>query len=430
MSHKAPEYVSLRQRTRNNTSGANVSRVLRGEAPVRECDEVRPNAGRRHGNPPHNNFATPREFFSGPRQPPRQSSGIRRNPDANRDSVGYMLTDEYLMTDNGANGSANGGGAQSYGAPAKRGQGASRARDAHNAANKSAASAPGGYRDGLTYNCIVTAPEKEWHSGVKITRPQDPMDAPYFEDTDPRPARDAAPTTGKRHVRAPYKDAKMFGQVPLLKEGEEGFDNGLPPCHKTSNRANESVDVLNLYSYSPEELSEKPQPKPQLGPRRFDAPDAPPRRSPMFRPINTKAKQEHDILGTGRWGVPEEEHPRGLARGSCRPPRSTANLFSGGIPPAEDSAEGGRGKKRADPVFNDADRPRKALSKKNAGTPDLLRYYDPTVDPKPAPRPTKRNGQRVNQETHEPTPSETRPTGKGRGEFSSRNRGSVILAYA
>lgn len=492
MAHDAPEYVSARQRARNNTSGVNVSRVLRGQAPANESDEVRPNTGRRHGNAPHGNYASPREFYSGPRQPPRQSSGIRRNPEANRDTVGYMLTDEYLMMNSGVNGGSNtrGGGAarpgsapaggnangqparggQGYGAAAKRGQGTARARDAYNASRASnnqavaAAHAPGGHREGLTYNCIVTAPEKEWRSGVKITHPAGGMDAPYFEDTDPRPARDAPAVTGKRHVRPPQKDAKMFGQVPPPKEGEEAeaIQSCLPPCRKSSNKANESVDVLNLYCYSPEELSEKPQPYKQLGPRKYVAPDMPPRRQPMIHPINTPAKQEHDVLGTGRWGIPEKEHPRGLARGACRPPRDTANLFRGGIAPAEESAprsyqpaprrgsveapserrssrqvepfrvdlRGGSPKKRPDPVFTDADRPRKILSKRNAGSPDLLRYYDPNVDPKPAQSPPNRNGQRANQETRELTAAEKRPSGKGRGEFASNNRDTVSLTYS
>jgi hypothetical protein len=477
MAHDAPEYVSARQRARNNTSGVNVSRVLRGQPPAREGDEVRPNTGRRHGNAPHDNYASPREFFSGPRQPPRQCTGIRRNPDANRDTVGLMLTDEYLMMNSGVNsGAARGGqsygeaarGGQSYGDAARRGQGASRARDAYKAHRAAATNAHpkqhGGYREGLTYNCIVTAPEKEWRSGVKITHPQEPMDAPYFEDTDPRPPRDSPAVTGKRHVRPPYKDAKMFGQVPPPKEGEEdaAFQSSLPPCRKTANKANESVDVLNLYCYSPEELREKPQPYKQLGPRKYVAPDMPPRKPPMIHPINTPAKREHDVLGTGRWGVPEKEHPRGLAKGSCRPPRDTANLFRGGVAPAEESEQpsyhsrphhqqpqddsssrrgsrvvepfrvnlrGGSPKKRPDPVFTDADRPHKILSKKNAGSPDLLRYYDPNVDPKPAPSPTRRNGQRANQETRELLPSEMRPSGKGRGAFSKNNRDSVVLTY-
>lgn len=503
MANDASENLSARQRARNNTSGINVSRVLRGQPPVHESDEAQPNGGRRRGNAPHDNYASPREFFSGPRQPPRQCSGIRRNPDANRDTVGLMLTDEYLMMNNGANPAAAGRpgyprqgqstadgqptarGAQSYGIAARRGQGATRAREAakaHKASTKNQAKrTPCSYHDGLTNNCIVTAPEKEWRSGVKITHPQSGMDAPYFEDNDPRPPRDPPAVTGKRHVRPPYKDAKMFGQVPPMTEEELAatFQSTLPPCHKTANRANESVDVLNLYCYSPEELSEKPQPHKQLGPRKYVAPDMPPRKPPMIQPINTPAKQEHDVLGTGRWGRPEKEHPRGLGRGLCRPPHDTANLFRGGVAPVESeppshhsvsrresvtspdgrsqrrdsqrrdslrpnsqrrdsqrqvqpfhvNLRGGHPKKRPDPVFTDADKPHKIMSKRNAGSPDLLRYYDPNVDPKPAPSPTKRNGQRVNRETRELSPSEVRPTGKGRGEFCANGRDSVVLTY-
>ncbi|KPI90557.1 hypothetical protein ABL78_0317 [Leptomonas seymouri] len=442
MSNDSPRYLSARQRARNCSSGVNVSRVLRGQPPLQEGEEMRTNVGRRHGNGPHENFSSAREFFSGPRQPPRQCSGIRRNPDANRDTVGHMMTDAYLMGSD-AKGSVAGQngeqsrraaaardepasqGAQPYGVAAKRGEGATRARNELNAKRAAAynntARAPNGSREGITYNCIVTAAEKEWRSGVKITHPQGPMDVPYFEDNDPRPARDVPTATGKRRVRPPYKDAKMFGQMALLPEGEEGKDNEkvLQPCHKKANKANESVDVLNLHCYSAEELSEKPQPHKQLGPRKYVAPDMPPRKPPMIHPINTVAKQEHDVLGTGRWGVPEKEHPHGLARGSCRPPHDTANLFGGD-----------KRKRRALPVPTDSNHPSKVLSKKNAGSPELLRYYDPNVDPKPVPNATKRNGQRCNLETRELLPSERRPTGKGRGEFAKNSHDSVVLAYA
>ncbi|KAK7201576.1 flagellum targeting protein kharon1 [Novymonas esmeraldas] len=468
-----PRYQSPSQRARKDRSGENAARAILGLAPVQEDAEVRPTPGRHHGTAPRNNFSSPTEFLAGPRQPPRQQSGIRRNPNANRDTVGNMLTDEYFMIHNPSNslpirgaplksadprGSVSADAGAWYGAAAKRGEGAARQKHARNQASKNAgvsgATAPIRYRDGLTYNCIVTAPEQEWHSGVKITQPQGGMDAPYFEDTDPRPPREEPAVTGKRHVRPPYKDAKLFGQAPPLRPDEEDFHNELPPCRKTANKANESVDVLNLHCYSADELSEKPQSYKQLGPRHFVAPDMPPKKPALIRQIHTTAKNEHDVLGTGRWGVPEKEHPHGVARGSCRPPRDTANLFRGGIAPPEDksSSQSGRAprsssnqsrpsrqvqpfrsnsrsgspKKRPDPVFNDADRPRKLLNKKNAGSPNMLRYYDPAVDQAPEAA-AKRPIPRSNLECKLDDSNTPLPGGKGRGEFSNNGRSTIAL---
>ncbi|CBZ26445.1 conserved hypothetical protein [Leishmania mexicana MHOM/GT/2001/U1103] len=353
-----PAGLSSRQRARKNRSGENAARVIRGLDLLSDSGERRPNTGRLHCPPPHNNFSSPREFFAGPSHPPRLFTGIRRYPNGNRDSVGAMLTDEYFMTNyddstiTGRNGGAlrrgssrspMRGGSGAYGSVAKRGEGALRQKKAHRRANSiNGATAQFRCRDGLTNNCIVTAPEAPWRCGVKITHPQGGMDAPYFEDNDPRPPRNVPPVTGKRHVPPPQKDAKMFGQVPPPKEGEDVFQSSLPPCHKTSNKANESVDVLNLHYYTADELNEKPHPVKQLGPRKCESQELPPRKPPVIKPINTPAKQEHDVLGTGRWGFPEKEHPRGLARGLCRPPHDTANLFYGGMLLADDNAGSAR----------------------------------------------------------------------------------------
>lgn len=468
-----PAGISSRQRARKNCSGENAARIIMGLDLASDSAQRRPNPGRQHCAPPRNNFSSPREFFSGPRHPPRMFTGIRRYPNSNRDSVGVMLTDEYFMT-NGDDSSITGriGGAQrraslhnlmyasgdAYGAVASRGQGASRQKKPRTRGGSvNGATAPFRGRDGLANNCIVTAPEAPWRCGVKITHPQGAMEAPYFEDNDPRPPRDAPPTTGKRHVPPPHKDAKMFGQAPPLQEGEDVLQSSLPPCHKASNKTNESVDVLNLHCYTADELNEKPPSFKQLGPRKCSAQELPPRKPPVIKPINTPAKQEHDVLGTGRWGLPEKEQPRGLARGLCRPPHDTANLFYGGMLPPDEKADsaclqepvgskGGRvsartdrrhpiqgeprsvssPKKRDDPVFDDNYRPHKHMFKKNAGSPNILRYYDPTIDPTPAASP-KRPIPRSNMESKLDDLNAPQVIGKGRGEFYKNSRSSIAL---
>ncbi|CAC9552789.1 conserved hypothetical protein [Leishmania infantum JPCM5] len=517
-----PAGISPRQRARKNRSGENAARVIMGLDLASDSAERRPNPGRQHCAPPRNNFSSPREFFAGPSHPPRMFTGIRRYPNCNRDSVGTMLTDEYFMTscdDSSITGRSGGAlrrassrslmyaASGAYGTQAKRGEGTSRQKKARKRGGSiNGATALLRCRDGLTNNCIVTAPEAPWRCGVKITHPQGAMEAPYFEDNDPRPPRDAPPVTGKRHVPPPHKDAKMFGQVPPPQEGEEDlFQSTLPPCHKTSNKANESVDVLNLHSYTADELNEKPQPFKQLGPRKCSAPELPPRKPPVIKPINTPAKQEHDVLGTGRWGSPEKEQPRGLARGLCRPPHDTANLFHGGMPQPDEKAGstcpqesvGSKGgslsartdsrqprvidsrrtgsrsgsvsartdqvyaiqgephrasspgsrvaarpsrqveayhvdsrsrspKKREDPVFDDSYRPHRYLFKKNAGNPNILHYYDPTIDPMPAAAP-KRPIPRSNMESKLDDLNTPQVIGKARGEFYKNSRSSIAL---
>ncbi|KAG5489013.1 hypothetical protein JIQ42_00633 [Leishmania sp. Namibia] len=498
--HSEPAYMSARQRARKNVSGENAARVIMGMDLMSEDAERRPSHGRQRSNAPRNNFSSPIEFFAGPRQPARQQTGVRRNPNGNQDSVGVMLRDEYFMMDHdassanarrgarrssskyGARGSASGFSLMAYGLQARRGEGTARQKNALLQNRKSGfangATSPYRCRDGLTNNCIVTAPEAPWRCGVRITHPQGPMDAPFFEDNDPRPPREVPAVTGKRHVKPPHKDAKMFGQVQPLKEGEEDYESSLPPCHKASNKANESVDVLNLYCYTPEELNEKPVPYKQLGPRTFSAPDMPPRKPAKIKSINTPAKQEHDVLGTGRWGVAEQPHPRGLARGLCRPPRDTANLFYGGTSdadetnssPAHDSWSVGRGgtqsvragarqprqvdsqrstsitssqgprrvdvkgqssctglsKKREDPVFDENYRPRVKVFRRYSGDVNLLRYYDPCVDPVPA-APPRRPYPRSNMESTLDDSNIPRNHGRARGEFCINSRSTLVI---
>lgn len=451
-----PAPMSAQQRARKSRSGENAARAILGMNPVNEEAEQRQTVGRYPVPGPRGNYSSPTEFLAGPRQPPRMSSGIRRNPNANTDSVGRMLTDEYFMSPEAGAGNRRRGAAPksateapeaaaSYGAAAKRGEGA--ARNKKNRGNNAAGSTGAiRYRDGLANNCSVTAPEKEWRSGVKMTHAQEPMDAPYFEDNDPRPPRDAVSITGKRRVPPPVKDAKLFGQAPPPKKnGEDDGPNDLPPCRKTANKANESVDVLNLYCYSADELNEAPVPYKQLGPRKFVALDMPPAKPVAIKPINTPARQEHDVLGTGRWGVPEKQQPRGVARGACRPPRDTANLFAGGIKPAPEdekstsgprssrrvepyraSSRSGSAKKREDPVFDPDFHPSKQLSKKNAASPNLLRYYDPSVDPTPAPGP-KHPVPRSNLECKADDSNTPNHRGRGRGEFSNNSRSTIAL---
>ncbi|KAG5490744.1 hypothetical protein JKF63_00866 [Porcisia hertigi] len=447
-----PMCLALRQRARKNRSGENAARVIVGLDVIDKDAEVRTPVGRHHGVAPRDNYGSPTEFFGGPRQPPRQCSGIRRNPESNRDTVGLMLTDEYLMIDsgfevpsNGRKGTACNGAPRasvsstgaSYGTPAKRGEGAARERKARikNRSCGANTAVVGNFRhpDGLTNNCIVTAAEAPWRCGVRMTQPQDSLGAPYFEDNNPLPPRDTPALTGKRHIKPPFKDAEMFGQMRPLEGEENSHKLSLLPCHKTSNKANESVDVLNLYTYTAEELNEKPQPHKQLGPRMYVPPDMPPRKPAAIKPINTPAKEEHDVLGTGRWGVPPKEHPHGLARGSCRPPHDTANLFYGGMPgrnyKGDSHQQNGRSaslKKREDPVFDGKYRSHKQLCKKNADTANILRYYDPSVDPTPE-KPPVRPVSRVNMESKLDDLNTPYVIGKARGEFHKNSVSSISL---
>lgn len=95
-----------------------------------------------------------------------------------------------------------------------------------------------------------------------------------------------------------------------------------------ANKSNKSVDVLHLYKYSEGEIKERPFLSRHCKITRYVAPDMPPARRPIIRRVKVTAKDEHDVLGTGRFGKPEKTQPTGLAKGINHPPKVSPNIFA------------------------------------------------------------------------------------------------------
>lgn len=373
-----PKKVSSRQKWYQETSGAAAAYAVNGtgKPPAEESKPEKP-------RPKPNNTT---EFLAGPSKPGKCTHGVRRCGASDVDHVGRMLTDEYLMSDecarNGRSGGGGGGRSGGGGGFGGGGGGGDGARKPKHAAQK----------EHLTAACAVAVPDPEARCGVRMTHTAEPMDAPYFEDNDPRPPRDVPPPVGKKLFAEHLKKRDPYREVDRLEKERQARERGeLPPEPvKTfrSNKANKSVNVTNLGAYTAEELHEPVKNRGEWGPRKWTAPDPPPRRKPAIAPINTTAKQEHDVLGNGRFGHAEEPAVTGKAKGACRPPHDSANLFAGAPK-----------RKELPPPPPPRKQRQSNVSKPSQGArDDLLRYYDPTVDstddfkiPPPKKQPSKSN---------------------------------------
>lgn len=367
-----PHDITARQRGRADRSGKGASSAMYGKGTEPEQQVVKHTTP----NPRKDNYKNPSEFYAGPTKAGK-IHGVRRNESADKDTVAFLLTDEGLMT-----GDPNAPPTRSGRFSHRHGGGYGGA-----AGGKSSKVAPA-ERENLNHACAPTVDEPAWRPGVKMTHCSGGMDAPYFEEMDPKPAREVPPPSGRRHLKPfPHKN-NNFIIDPTKPMTAEEIDNYPSMSHKT-NKANESVNVLCLNRYTPAQLNEPPQPKIHLGPRKWTAPDMPPKPKPHFANTKSRAKDEHDVLGTGRWGTAEVPRPEGVGKGACRPKHDTANLF-GGDP---------RQMRRRSWVPPNEVHPLTAQQRKRAGQPNLLKYYDPGLDGAMAQPAQKPHGNRSNEES-------------------------------
>lgn len=346
--------MSHRNRARANRSGADCAAAMRGHPNPNAAEEVQQpprRPARKDGN-----FANHMEFLAGPQKPGKIQRGVRRSDVHEVDHVGHMLTDEFLMS--GSN-------------------------------TKTKAEIPKQARTHLTFACYPTEEPPAYRPTLNMDHtPARNLDAPYFEVNDPKPPREAAPVSGRKQVKQIHKANKV-----IIAPGEKdpNYDYSTRTAHK--NKANESVNVTNLGIYTPEQLNEMQPTQRHLGVPAFIAPDMPPRRRPAFHQVKTSAKDEHDVLGTGRCGHPETEKSVGKAHGTCKPPRES-NIFA------------------ATPNAQQQVAPAPAQT--------LLRYYDPKVD---GPMDTTHTA-RLNRTNQESKYEEPRKTGKGKGSCAIKSNAS------
>ncbi|EPY16443.1 hypothetical protein STCU_11258 [Strigomonas culicis] len=318
---QSDKFMSARQRGVKSRSGVEASKLMRTAQPQTEEEERRPV---RRNPQVTGHFSSASDFHAGPRKAGNINKGIRRFQASDEDHVGYMMTDEFAMSNAGA-------------VKAKI-----RPHD----------------RSALNAGCGVMTEEAAFRPGHRITHPEAPMDAPFFEDNNPKGPRDAEAPAGKRRVKPPVKEqASLIRPQPV-----DADDAAAVQTHSItrSYKSNKSRNVMTLAKYTGEELNEAPQRELVLGPRKFVAPDVPPLRNPTLRQINTHAKDEHDVLCNGRFGKPEPVAPQGKAHGSCRPLKQQANIFAGCTTTQEHKS---------------ADVPAPKVQRDN-----ILRYYDANLD--------------------------------------------------
>eukprot|EP00796_Vickermania_ingenoplastis_P006723 gene6723-4818_t len=324
--------MSAKQRMLYNRSGVNAKKAILGTQPAVENGEVvKPKVKKQPGN-----FSSPSDLYAGPQGPGKVTGGVRRYEDRESDNVAYMLSEEAQAADNCP--------------PRKKNL---------------------GQKDLVDNNCFPLKPEKPAPCGVKIIKGQDPMDAPWYEDNNPKPPRegDDAPLAGKKIFPNNYANAHDTTFVYPPQQVHKPPPGG--------NRKNQSRDVTNLARYSPEQLAEKPEIHGHFGPVKFRAPEMDyPVRKPAIKQVHNRATACHDVMGTERFGKAEEPRVSGVAK-TAFTPKETKQMMPFPDPPQQ----------QARPVKQDK----------------LFRYYDPNMDDA---------SQFVD---------EKKPTGKGHGKGKGAN---------
>ncbi|CCW63287.1 unnamed protein product, partial [Phytomonas sp. EM1] len=382
----APETISARCLGRQSRSGVSVAKLMRGE---RSEGEEKPT--QQHGKSiKKKKFTNPSEFLAGPGQPGRITHGPRRFRGTNKDTVSKMLSDAFIMGESSA----------------------IVVEDKARCKQLSSKS----YLTHLTNVCDVTEEPAPFRTQIHINPAARKTEVPFslYNDVRPVPKQDKL---GKRQ----YKNSVSMKN--FLTGTDDNGNMFVPEQMKgsyRSSKSNKSVDVLNLGKYNPDALQEVRPPVIQRGPRHFEPPEMPPRRRPHIRPMKVVAKEEHDVLGTGLSGKPMEVKHSCKARGVAHPSESN-NLFGGVFLTKEENGANGVGGGHG---------PTSGRRAANNGSPNLLRYYDPTLDGPAEPMQRPKHGNRSNMESNHDVPIPA--TGKGKGFFHDRysRQSPGLLEYA
>ncbi|EAN87063.1 putative flagellum targeting protein kharon1 [Trypanosoma cruzi] len=295
---KAPD-ISHRQRAAINTRGAGVARSLMNGPVAADIPDSPPPAA------PSKKIvhASPSDFLAGPKEPGHVKRGVRRYEDRNESTVGKALTEEWIL-----------GRKEDDPVP----QHVVRQR---------------GPKDNLEGLCcsVRTEEAKPRLQRAPGLAPPHTTAAPYSEtELPPRPA-EALPVKGKRRFHE-QTSVNLFGRATISTRQAEADRKAERLLHSRRNKANESLDVLNLGQYTREDLNEVER-KIVLGPRQFIPASLPPRQRPIIARLKSHANETHDIFGTGK-GVEDVEPVHRKNPGASAPKNScAANIFGG--PPLE-----------------------------------------------------------------------------------------------
>lgn len=296
--------MTPKQRMLYNRSGINAKKAILGKRSEIQEEEA-PQHKVKHQP---SNFASPTDFYTGPSKPGSITTGVRRCEESEVDTVGYMMSDDFFESTDGCE-------------IKKKNLGS---------------------KDNVDNVCFPVRPEPPQTTGVKQVKSPEVMDAPYFEDNNPKPPREEDVPHGRKVYPDTHDTSFVYPNPRPYKQ----------PVH--GNRKNESVDITNLGRYTREQLHEEPEDGAHYGPVKWHAPgmDYPVRR-PAIRQVNGKCNECHDVMGTQRFGRAPEQHNTGVAK--VPPPvKDTKNLIPTVPAPQEPTK----------PIKQDK----------------LLRYYDPTHD--------------------------------------------------
>ncbi|KAH9578162.1 hypothetical protein LSM04_006650 [Trypanosoma melophagium] len=288
---KVQSVPSHRQRAAANNRGAGVAGFFAGKPPAAaEPAQAAPRKELKQ---------SPSEFLSGPKEPGHVKHGVRRYDDRNVSTVGKALTEEWIL----------GRGENEEVRPPQPGR--------HRG--------PKDNLEGLCCNIKTEEAKPRRMRGSGNAPPHSTM-APYSEPELPSQPVEPPHPSGRRRFKT-YSSGLFLSPHLANTENDDaaGAAAQRPRSRAHRNRANESVDVLNLGQYSREELHEVER-KVVLGPRQFTPASIPPRPRPTIARVKTPANETHDIFGTGR-GADETEPVHRKNPGVNAPKRTGGSLF-------------------------------------------------------------------------------------------------------
>lgn len=311
--------IGHRQRAAANSRGTNIVQLFRGDdkdAATQELSCLCVTSGKK------TQHLCPSDFLSGPKEPGHVKRGVRRFDEKNECLVAKALTEEWIL---------------------------GRPEDEPIPPPTSRQRGPRDNLDGLCCR-VKTEEAKQRKMRAPGNAPPHTTMAPYSVPELGIQVQEKQKAVGKRRFNLPAHDNVMNYGDQVAPEKSSGDQQ--PQAGRTRrNRANESVNVLNLGQYSGKQLNETER-KIMLGPREFVPEPLPPRQRPLIARVHTHANETHDIFGTGR-GVQDVEVLHRKNPGVSAPKRSEAvNIFEMG--PAE--------RKSAQPPKPRDERPRPATS--------------------------------------------------------------------
>lgn len=282
----ADQDMGHRRRAAVNSRGQSVAEVLLGNLVIDNASKCPKTAGNKAAV-----HTCPSDFLAGPKDPGHIKRGVRRFEDKNECVVAKALTEEWITG-------------------RKDGELLQRCHYRQR-----------GPKDNLEgMSCSVKTEEaKQRKLRAPGNAPPHNTQAPYCE-----------PGLGFVSEKPIYVGKRRFtAQSSVDSVGLALWGQDVPQQKKASmrrNKANESVDVLNLGQYTCKELNEHER-KVLLGPRRISPGELPPRQRSIIARVKTHANETHDVFGTG-CGVQEPEVVHRKNPGLSAPRRSnTVNIF-------------------------------------------------------------------------------------------------------